>query len=57
MTSWTASRSKLRHTSARNAQVSGFRLRDEPSLRMLKDPKRTEPYSRSGRPYRPRVGV
>ncbi|MCY4651630.1 MAG: hypothetical protein OXC95_00530, partial [Dehalococcoidia bacterium] len=35
MISWTASRSKLRQTLARNSQVSGLRLRDDPSLRML----------------------
>ena len=35
MISWTASRSKLRQTSARNSHVSLLRLRDAPSLRML----------------------
>lgn len=52
MTSWTAIRSKLRQILARNSQVSGFRLRELPILRILKDPRSTDPYSRSGRPYR-----
>ena len=51
MISWTASRSKLRQTSARNSHVSLLRLRADPSLRMLKEPMSTEPYSLWGRPY------
>ena len=50
MISWTASRSKLRQASARTSHVSRLRLRDDPSLRMMKDPRSTEPYSRCGRP-------
>ena len=51
MISWTARRSKLLQTSARNSHVSPLRLRADPSLRMLKEPMSTEPYSFWGRPY------